>query len=597
MACTVCACVTQGGSRLSMPRHPTIAVLLAALLLTSLAAPPAQAQTIGNDELFQKSTEVAQKALEVWGVYDDPEALQRVADIGYRVARHSGFDGMPITFHLIDMAAPNALALPGGQIFVTRGMLDLGLDDDMLASLLGHEIAHVALHHQEKMQKKATLVNVLSQALLMGVVIAANNNRPKYDGYPTGRIYANDPNQSEPTQGEVVYGAAAASLVLGQLLLRGYSREHEDEADQEGQRWAAAAGFDPAGTARLMAKMESRLPQSKEYGYLQTHPFLDDRAQAARARGEYLKAQTPKESRTYRQRTQAALLTFAETTKKLDEKVVRLLEDDALVAWPEGSKADTIRLARLHETRDEALGAPVGSRDYGKVIRAYQKQIDQVSRRTPDSELIATLRGEVEDLEHQKAAAFDKSVEVFEQGVYETAFLETFLSNWPDAPQVPQIALALGNAYSRLQLPTDAVSQYLTAWHTAPESEAGQRARSGLRTLAPDLDELAALQKLADQDDDPELRRLASERLAAAATKFDDLRNGAEYLKRFPEGPYADDVTERINTLAGKLYNEVVLYRAVGDTSEALERINEILTHAPLSPAARQLRDQAVLEG
>ena len=167
-----------------MPRHPIIAVLLAALLLASLPAPPARAQTIGNQDLFQKSTEIAQKALEVWGVYDDPEALERVADIGYRVARHSGFDDMPITFHLIDMAAPNALALPGGQIFVTRGMLDLGLDDDMLASLLGHEIAHVALHHQQKMQKKATLVNVLSQALLMGVVIAANNNRPSYDGYP-----------------------------------------------------------------------------------------------------------------------------------------------------------------------------------------------------------------------------------------------------------------------------------------------------------------------------------------------------------------------------------------------------------------------------
>ena len=580
-----------------MPRFPTIAVLVAALLLATLPAPPARAQTVGNQELFQKSTEIAQKALEVWGVYDDPEALRRVADIGYRVARHSGFADMPFTFHLIDMAAPNALALPGGQIFVTRGMLDLGLDDDMLASLLGHEIAHVALHHQEKMQKKTTLVNVLSQALLMGVVIAANNNRPKYDGYPRGRIYANDPNSEAPTEGEVVRGAAAASLVLGELLLRGYSREHEDEADQEGQRWAAAAGFDPAGTQRLMAKMASRLPQSKEYGYLQTHPFLDDRAQAARARSEYLKAQTPKESDTYRQRTQASLLTFSETTKDLDEKVVRLLEDDALIAWPEGPKADSIRLARLHETRDEELAAPIGSRDYGAVVRAYREQIDAVSDRTPDSELIATLTGEVSELESEKDAAFEKSVEVFEQGVYETAFLETFLSNWPDAPQVPRVALALGDAYSRLQLPTDAVSQYLTAWRTAPETEAGQRARTGLRNLAPDLDELAALQKLADQDDDPELRRLASERLAAAVTRFDDLRNGAEYLKRFPEGPYADDVSERINTLAAKLYNEVVLYRAVGDTNEALERINEILTHAPLSPAARQLRDQAVLEG
>jgi len=585
------------GSLNEMTRHLTLPVLLAALLLALLPAPPAAAQSVGDQELFQKSTEVAQKALEVWGVYDNPEALQRVADIGYRVARHSGFADMPITFHLIDMAAPNALALPGGQIFVTRGMLDLGLDDDMLASLLGHEIAHVALHHQQKMQKKATLVNVLGQALLMGVVIAASNSRPRYDGYPQGPVYGNDPNSKEPTEGEVVRGAAAASIVLGELLLRGYSREHEDEADQEGQRWAAAAGFDPAGTQRLMAKMEALLPQSKEYGYLQTHPFLSDRAQAAAARAEYLKAQTPKESDTYRQRTQAALLTFADTTKKLDDKVVRLLEDDALVAWPEGPKADAIRLARLHELRDEKLAGPAGTHDYGAVIRAYQKQIGEVTRRTPESDLIAQLQGEVKDLESKKTAAYAKAAEVFDQGVYETAFLETFLSNWPDADEAPRVALALGDAYSRLQLPTDAVSQYLTAWQSAPESEAGKRARTGLRTLAPDLDELAALQKLADQDDDAELRRLATERLAAKVKQFDDLRNGAEYLKRFPEGPYVDDVTDRLNTLADKLYKEVVLYRAVGDNAEALERINEILTHAPLSPAARQLRDQAVLEG
>jgi len=56
-------------------------------------------------------------------------------------------------------------------------------------------------------------------------------------------------------------------------------------------------------------------------------------------------------------------------------------------------------------------------------------------------------------------------------------------------------------------------------------------------------------------------------------------------------------VTERLNALAEKLYNEVVLYRAVGDDMQALDRIQKILTHAPLSPAAQQLREQAVFEG
>lgn len=587
-----------------MPRRPlaqrsapTLPILIVALLVALLPA-PATAQQIADEELFQKSAELAQKALEVWGTYDDPEQLERVADIGYRVARHSEFGEMPFTFHLIDLPAPNAFALPGGQIFITHGMLDLGLDDDMLAALLGHELAHVGLHHQQRMQKKATLVGVLSQALLMGVVIAANNSRDRsYDGYARGPAYGNDPNNAPSTEGQIVQGAAAASLVLGEVLLRGYSREHEDEADLEGQRWAAAAGFDPAGTERLMAKMAARLPQAKEYGYLQTHPYLDDRALAARARGEFIKRQEPKEVEPYRVRTQATLLTFVETAKKLEDPIQRMIEDDAVVAWPAGPESDAIRLARLHEERDEALSGALSTRDYGSVLRSYQRQMDEVARITPNSELLKLLSKEVEDLEQRKAEAYPKALEVLEKGIYETAFLETFLSNWPDAPEVPRVALSLGDAYSRLRLPTEAVDQYLTAWRSAPDSEEGKRAREGLRTLAPSLDELAALQRLSTQDDDLELGRLAAERLASAATKYDDLRNGAEYLKHYPDGPYADKVTDRLNVLATKLYNEVVLYRAVGDNVEALERINKILTHAPLSPAARQLRDQAVLEG
>lgn len=577
-----------------MTRRLTALVVTAALLATLAAPAPARAQTISEPELFAKSAEVAQRALEVWGRLDDPVALARVADIGYRVARHSGYTEMPLTFHLIDMAAPNALALPGGQIFVTRGMLDLGLSDDMLAALLGHEIAHVALDHHARMRKKATLVGVLSQALLVGVMVASSDSRNRTRD-PYLRPY--DPSGREPTESQVVQGAAAASLVLGELLLRSYSREHEDEADEEGQRWAAAAGFDPKGTRALFERMSLRLPQSKEYGYLQTHPFLDDRARAAKARGEHLKTLEAKDDEGFRTRTQAALLSFAETRKGLAPEVVKLLEDDALLAWPAGTAAERIRLARLRELREAEEAEPLVARDYGALLRAYERERRQAAELTPESPLLATLDAEMKELREVRERAYPEAVEVLEEGVYETAFLVTFASNWPEAPEIPRVTLALGDAYARLQQPTDAVAQYLAAWRAAPESDQGRRAREGLKNLAPSLDELAALQKLAEQDDDPELRRLAAERLEAEAGRFDELRNGAEYLKRFPDGQYSGAVTERLNTLADKLYNEMVLYRAVGDDLQALERIQQILTHAPMSPAAQNLREQAVLEG
>ena len=161
---------------------------------------------------------------------------------------------------------------------------------------------------------------------------------------------------------------------------------------------------------------------------------------------------------------------------------------------------------------------------------------------------------------------------------------------------MPEVALALGDANARLGNRTEAVTQYLKAWDAGPQSTEGKRAAAGLRILAPNLQELAALQQMAEQTQDPELKHLADERLSTIAKSYDDIKNGAEYLRRYPEGPYVVPVIERLNVLADNLYGEVVLYRSVGDTLKAMERINKILTDAPLSPAAAKLRDQAVLE-
>jgi hypothetical protein len=91
------------------------------------------------------------------------------------------------------------------------------------------------------------------------------------------------------------------------------------------------------------------------------------------------------------------------------------------------------------------------------------------------------------------------------------------------------------------------------------------------------------------------MQRLASERLAQMSHVYDDVANGAEYLRRYPAGEYVVPVLDRLNVLADNLYGEVVLYQGFGDATKALERINKILTNAPLSPAAEKLRDRAVL--
>jgi Zn-dependent protease with chaperone function len=572
-------------------RNPTrlVALALAVLLAVPVLPRPAAAQSVANADLFLKSLQVARQVEEQYGEYDNPTELARVNRIGYELAQQSGYTKAPFTFSMVDMPVPNAFALPGGQIFITRGLLDLGLDDDMLAAVLGHEIGHLTLDHFRRMQRKQTLLTVLGNLMVAGVVIG-ESQRDRRTGYEAPY----DPRVGYDPGGDRIQGAAAASVVLGELLLRSYSREHEDEADQEGQRLSALAGYDPDGARRVWEKMNSMAPQLKEYGYMQTHPFADARMRAAEARKETWRIESRKSADDFRLRTQAALMAWMSQAKPAPEETT-FVKGVSLSTWPAGSVAVSLRLERLHNHRDGELAKPLLSRDYGSVLRTYREELATVKSLDPKSDAVSGLETEIKDLELKRKDLYPKAIEILDHGVYETSFLVSFLSNFPDSPRVPEVALALGDAYSRLGNPTEAVARYLESWEAAPESPEGKRASNGLRTLANSLDQLAALQQLATQNRDPELKKMAGERLNVASKSYGDVTNGAEYLRRFPEGEHVLDVLNRLNILADNLYTEVVLYQGMGDSVKAMERINKILTHAPLSPAAERLRDQAVI--
>ncbi len=571
-----------------MLRTASAWILLAVLAFPAAGTATSSTSEVLNADVFAKSAEAARQAAAFYGLHEDPEESERVARIGYEVAQQSRFDDYPFSFYLVDMPVPNAFALPGGQIFVTRGMLDLGLSDDMLAGLLGHEIGHVTLQHGMKMQRRATLLNVLSQALLVGVLVSTRGDSdpgPAPPGY--------DPNG--PSGGDRVMGAAAAGLVVSELLLRSYSREFEDQADDEGLRLAAAAGYDPDGFEKLMTLMNVRLPQSKEFGYWRTHPFFDSRVRAAAVRKELLKVQEPEAADEFRRATQDRLLALAEARGHSDE-LVQFLEDSAVGTWPRGRKANAIRIERLHERRDRELDRNRLMIDYGDLIGRYQSEVERARVLDPDSVFENELRSEIEDFRTALEANYPDAVTVFERGVFETEFLEVFASNFPESPQFPEVALALGESYARLGRTEQAVERFVAAWRAGPETPAGQKAERGLAALAPTLDGLGALQELADQDANAEIRDLARGRLAAVIAGFEDLDNGASYLKDYPESEHRDKVNQRLDELAENLYAEAILYQQLGDHTKAQDRIQQILNHAPLSNAAARLRTSAVLD-
>lgn len=612
------------------PPRRSVASILIVLLAAQAAivgprfvaaqAPPTPSRN-ANDELFAKSLEAATASLRVYGPWDEPAALERVAEISYRVAREANFDKYPLSFYLIDMVEPNAFALPGGHIFVTRGMIELGLADDELAGLMGHEIAHVVREHGMRMERRATLFNVLSQAVLIGLAVAGTGDRKAPLNVPDPYGYY-DP--KDRPQGNVIYGSYAASLILSELLLRSYSRDFEDEADEEGQRWAAAAGFAPDSTEKLMSVLGSRLPDaSREYGYWRTHPFFDERVAAAKVRKLELRSAEPRAADHYRLRTQAELLRRAkllEVEKPDDPPEGRdrerrpdragsptrpekaplgarqVLDQAALTAWPKGPAADDLRAERLHAARERlSLTRVATSRDYGVVLHVYHQELATLAAISPESPAIPKFRDEREALERERDAALAGSIEVWRSGIYETPFLETFLSNFPEASEAASVHLTLGEAYSRLDRQADAVDQFLKAWKRAPESEVARTAQRGLKSVAPALSELTALAELADQEQDAELRQLAEERLARQAGSYTDIADGAAYIKRFPEGVHVATVAARLNTLAEGLYGEVLLYQSIGDQLKAMDRIQRILTFAPTSPAANKLLEKVVL--
>jgi outer membrane protein assembly factor BamD (BamD/ComL family) len=541
------------------------------------------------------------------------------------------------------------------------------------------------------MSRRATLMSILGNLLVAGVLISSAKNPPR-----TGVEGPYDPRVGyDPGGGNRIEGAAAASLIVSELMLRSYSRDNEDEADQVGQRLAAAAGYNPDGAQRLWLLMQSRAPQIREYGYLQTHPFAEERTRAAEARKGSWTIRQRQPAARFRERTQEVLVSYAQhqrikdamaqnapkrrqqeppdTTRAIDPQeaqapktISEYVTLAALATWPTGPAADTLRLARLHRLRDTMLvscpgkgpssldylpggregggsdpggqrgpgggrGGPGGRRggsgspdgqegqrglrtasargldatacapelhDYGAVIRGYRKELTELQALDPMGPmppLMPVLNGEIAELETQRKALYPRALEVFKGEVYETAFLVAFVSNFPDSPELPKVALDLGDAYSRTGDETDAVANYLTAWKAGPDTPFGKRAATGLRNLTPNLKELAALQELATQEQDPEMKKMAAARLAKVSRTYDDLANGAEYLRRFPSGEYVIPVLDRLNVLADNLYGEVVLYQGFGDATKAIDRINKILTNAPLSPAAEKLRDRAVL--
>ena len=218
---------------------------------------------------WQQETDIGKQASKevtsLFGVYGDANLARYVTEVGNRVLatshlRRTGADeqvrATPVTFTVLDSPVINAMALPGGYIYVTRGMLAHLNNEDQLATVIAHEIGHVAARHAARQAWQQQI----GQGLLLGGAVLSQGL-----GLPAGNI--------------LNFGGMATQL----FLLR-YSREDELEADRLGVEYAMAAGYDSReviGLFQTLDRMQEKEGQSMP-SFLATHPNPGDRIQRIR---------------------------------------------------------------------------------------------------------------------------------------------------------------------------------------------------------------------------------------------------------------------------------------------------------------------------
>ena len=217
---------------------------------------------IGTQEEMSIGDQVAAEVESKFKVSRDEVLIERAGRIGLRIAKVSDRQDLDYHFRVLEDKDPNALSTPGGHVYVNSGLMEKANDDE-LAAVIAHEVGHVAARHSVKAMQ-ANMATSLVTALAFSTV---------------------------ETKKEVRQGAAVAL----NLIMLGYSREDEFEADKLGIRYAYYAGFDPDGMVTFLEKLQAqnKSPFDKGLVYLKSHPLYSDRIQRARAYAAYLKEYDP----------------------------------------------------------------------------------------------------------------------------------------------------------------------------------------------------------------------------------------------------------------------------------------------------------------
>ena len=249
--------------------------ILAFALLQGCATNPVTGEQdfvlMSESEEISLGAKYHDQMIQEMSVYPDPELAAYVNQVGQRIARVSHRPQLDYRFTVIDSPTVNAFALPGGYIYITRGILAYLNSEAELAAVLGHEIGHVTARHSVRQQSASTATGIA------GTIFGAATGVP---------------------------GSQDLFNVFGEAMLSGYGRKHELESDRLGAQYLARAGYDPQAMLEVIGVLKNQelfeqqraREEGREarayHGVFATHPDNDKRLQEVVAEADQVRSTT-----------------------------------------------------------------------------------------------------------------------------------------------------------------------------------------------------------------------------------------------------------------------------------------------------------------
>ena len=237
------------------PFQKIVAIGVVLILAVSILVPPAVFSiTVKEEE--DMSREMLGMIHKYFEIVDDPAIVTYVNKIGNRILSVMPQQPFKYTFYVIKEDVYNAFATPAGHIFVYTGLMDAMEEEEELAGILGHEIAHVYCRHISQKIERSKKIGIATMAgIAAGILLGVGG------------------------AGEAASAVTMGSVAAGQSAELSYSRENEMQADQLGLKFITEAGYNVSGLLKILKKIRAKTWFGSDQipTYLMTHPAVEDR--------------------------------------------------------------------------------------------------------------------------------------------------------------------------------------------------------------------------------------------------------------------------------------------------------------------------------